>query len=63
MCVYVCVFVGGSADVSFLYIPLSISPPSLDKNYIIAACDLIFLKKYFEVSSFGLCVSSESHLF
>lgn len=28
----------------------AISPPSLDKNYIIAACDLIFLKEHFEVS-------------
>lgn len=31
-------------------IPRRLSPPSLDKNYIIAACDLIFLKEHFEVS-------------
>lgn len=32
------------------HIPLGLSLPSLDKNYIIAACDLILLKEHFEVS-------------
>lgn len=42
--VYVCVCV------CLCGIPPRLSPPSLDKNYIIAACDLIFLKEHFEVS-------------
>ncbi len=31
-------------------IPPRLSQPSLDRNYIIAACDLILLKGHFEVS-------------
>lgn len=44
-------------------IPLRLSPPSLDKNYIIAVCDLIFLKEHFEVSSFALFVSFPTFFF
>lgn len=41
----------------------AVSPPSLDKNYIIAACDLISLKEHFEVAFpffiflFPLCIT------
>lgn len=47
------------------HIPLGLSLPSLDKNYIIAACDLILLKEHFEVSfplfSFFFFTFSLSH--
>lgn len=40
----------GGCFVRSVRIPPWLSQPSLDRNYIIAACDLILLKEHFEVS-------------
>lgn len=39
----------GGCFVRSVHIPPRLSQPSLDRNYIIAACDLILLKEHFEV--------------
>lgn len=48
----------GGCSVRSVRIPPRLSLPSLDRNYIIAACDLILLKEHFEVSFLSFLVSS-----